>query len=503
MEDKEAYLMRVLLFSMPDAFEHMPALAIRMPNGALTSLAGNVDPRHQVSVADLILVYGRVRPTIEHLMQKLQPDVVGLSVMTFQRRTARQVIQLVRSIRPSIQIVVGGYDPSLAPEEYSEGSPVPADFIIRGEGEKTLEKLLHALENRLTFGHISGLSYRAGNHFCHNPDRPVARLEEIKPPNRKSRVLKGYTLLGKSVDVVETSRGCTYDCSFCSIIEMRGRNFHTYALDRVLNDIRDARDHGARTIFIVDDNIMLNVRRFQQLCQVIIEAGLNDLEYIVQAMTSSVAKHGETLAPLMRQAGFRYAFLGIENIIDDDLKFLRAAAKNTRREPGGGRNNATVQAIEQLHANGIWVVGGLIVGNPGDTRESIEANLEFARHYVDWPYIQHPTPYPGTPMTREFEARRLIANRRVEEYDGTTAVVRTEHLEPEEIEFLRWRAERWMKLRHFPKAFWHYPLFVLIHGKQMLAHTFRGSWRSLFGLEDERTSFARYRKIRAAERNYL
>ncbi|HXK61168.1 MAG TPA: cobalamin-dependent protein, partial [Acidobacteriota bacterium] len=176
MEDKEAYLMRVLLFSMPDAFEHMPALAIRMPNGALTSLAGNVDPRHQVSVADLILVYGRVRPTIEHLMQKLQPDVVGLSVMTFQRRTARQVIQLVRSIRPSIQIVVGGYDPSLAPEEYSEGSPVPADFIIRGEGEKTLEKLLHALENRLTFGHISGLSYRAGNHFCHNPDRPVARL---------------------------------------------------------------------------------------------------------------------------------------------------------------------------------------------------------------------------------------------------------------------------------------------------------------------------------------
>ena len=59
--------------------------------------------------------------------------------------------------------------------------------------------------------------------------------------------LHGYTLLGRQVDVIETSRGCTYDCSFCSIIEMRGRNFFSYSFDRVLADIRDARDHGART----------------------------------------------------------------------------------------------------------------------------------------------------------------------------------------------------------------------------------------------------------------
>ena len=165
------------------------------------------------------------------------------------------------------------------------------------------------------------------------------RLEdgEIRLPNRAARVLQGYTLLGRQVDVVETSRGCTYDCSFCSIIEMRGRNFHTYSFDRVLADIRDARAHGARTIFLVDDNITLNVRRFEALCQAIIDAGLNELDYFVQAMTSSIASHGETLAPLMRRAGFRYVFLGIENILDDDLQFLRAAAKNTpapgRRQP--------------------------------------------------------------------------------------------------------------------------------------------------------------------------
>jgi len=88
-----------------------------------------------------------------------------------------------------------------------------------------------------------------------------------------------------------------------------------------------------------------------------------------------------------------------------------------------------LSAIEALHREGLWVVGGIIVGNPGDTRASIDANLAFAKRYVDWPYIQHPTPYPGTPMTEDFRSRGLIVNERVEEYDGTTAVVKTEHLE--------------------------------------------------------------------------
>ena len=317
-------------------------------------------------------------------------------------------------------------------------------------------------------------------------------------------MLQGYTLLGRQVDVVETSRGCTYDCSFCSIIEMRGRNFHTYSLERVLNDIRDARDHGARTIFLVDDNITLNVRRFEALCHAIIEARLNNLDYFVQAMTSSIASHGETLAPLMRRAGFRYVFLGIENILEGDLQFLRATAKNTARDHDNNNGNATLRAIEWLHRNKMFVVGGLIVGNPDDTHESIEANLAFARRYVDWPYIQHPAPYPRTPMTEQFRRRDLITNERLEEYDGTTAVVRTEHVPAEEIEYLRWKAERWMKVRHMPAALCHDPWFVLRHAPEMLAHTFRGcTLRSVFGLEGDRKVFERYKTIRRQERAYV
>jgi len=508
--------MNVLLLSMPDSFEHMPPVAIRMPNGALASLAANVDAHHHVAVADLILARSSIRATVETLVANHRPDVVGLSVMTFQRKTALQIARLVRMLRPSARIVVGGYDPSLAPDAY-EPSP-EVDFIVRGEGEHTLCELLRALERSEARTHespipnpesrhlsaIGGLSYRDGTRVVRNPPRPVIPLatEQLRLPNRRARVLSGYTLLGRQVDVVETSRGCTFDCSFCSIIEMRGRNFHPYAIDRVIADIADARANGARSVFMVDDNITLDIKRFGALCEAIIDAGFNDTEYFVQAMTAPLAQYGAELAPLMRRAGFRYVFLGIENILEDDLAFLKARAKNARREHGRTVGNASIEAIEHLHRNGMYVVGGLIVGNPDDTRESIEANLAFARQYVDWPYIQHPTPYPRTPMTSEFRERGLIVDEDVSHYDGTTAVVRTAHVSADEVEFMRWRAERWIKLKHFPEACRHNPGFVARHGWKMLAHTFAGStWRSLFGLENERMAFRRFQDRRRQERN--
>jgi radical SAM superfamily enzyme YgiQ (UPF0313 family) len=497
---------RILLLSMPDSFEHMPTIGIRMPNGALASLAGNVDPHHRVAVADLILVQRRVRETVTRLVRELEPDLVGLSIMTFQRKTALRLIELIRGLRPGVRVVAGGYDPSLAPEAYTDPA-AGVDFIVRGEGELTFRQLTRALEQGGGYEAIAGLSYRQGDGFLHNADRGISGLDdgEIRLPDRSARVLHGYTLLGRQVDVIETSRGCTFDCSFCSIIEMRGRNFQAYAFDRVLADIRDARAHGARALFIVDDNVTLNVRRFEALCQAIVDAGLNDVAYLVQAMTSAIANHGDTLAPLMRRAGFRYVFLGIENVLDEDLRFLRARAKNLRREHGQRAGNATLEAVAHLRRNGMWVVGGLIVGNPDDTRESIETNLAFARRHVDYPYIQHPTPYPRTPMAKDFRERGLIINDRLEEYDGTTAVVRSEHLAAEEIEFLRWRAERWMKVRHMRAVLRWSPRFVLRHGRRMLAHTFRGCRvvRSFLGLEDERRAFERYRAIRRAERAYL
>src|SRR5947208_11769370 len=108
LADRPGGAVNILLLSMPDSFEHTPTLTIRMPNGALASLAGNVDPPHRVAIADLVLAQSSVRRTIERLVADVRPDVVGLSVMTFQRSTARRIIALVRALMPDVRIVVGG-----------------------------------------------------------------------------------------------------------------------------------------------------------------------------------------------------------------------------------------------------------------------------------------------------------------------------------------------------------------------------------------------------------
>ena len=169
--------------------------------------------------------------------------------MTFQRGTARRIISLIRSISPTIRIAVGGYDPSLAPDAWTHPD-LGVDFIVRGEGELTFRELVRALERSTPLTEVAGsLVPRWDERFERNGPRPIAAIENETAQaaaTATARVLSGYAMLGRQVEVVETSRGCTFDCSFCSIIEMRGRNFHRFPLPRVLEDIADARRRGAR-----------------------------------------------------------------------------------------------------------------------------------------------------------------------------------------------------------------------------------------------------------------
>ena len=206
----------------------------------------------------------------------------------------------------------------------------------------------------------------------------------------------------------------------------------------------------------------------------------------------------------MQEAGFRYVFLGIENVLEEDLRFLKAEIEEpaSARRPEIGECDAQghrPSASEQDDYRQRLIVeprrhpqsrSKPILNSPEDTWTGLTSST--------------PTPYPGTAMTKDFRDRGLIINEQLEEYDGTTAVVRTEHLSADEVEFLRWRAERWMKLRHMPAAFAHSPLFLLRNAPKMFAHTFRGSTiRSFLGLEDERKAFQRFQAIRRAERAYV
>ena len=171
--------MNILLLSMPDSFEHTAPVTMRMPNGALVSLAGNLDPHHRIAVADLIVVQRQVRATVERLMREIDPDVVGLSIMTFQRGTARKIAKLVRALKPSVKIVVGGYDPSLATDVYEQPS-WDVDVIVRGEGDITFRELVRAMERGADLRCVAGASIRTSTGFVRTPDRQVSANQRLE-----------------------------------------------------------------------------------------------------------------------------------------------------------------------------------------------------------------------------------------------------------------------------------------------------------------------------------
>jgi anaerobic magnesium-protoporphyrin IX monomethyl ester cyclase len=134
-------------------------------------------------------------------------------------------------------------------------------------------------------------------------------------------VAKGFHMYFRQTDVIETSRGCLHQCNFCSIREMYGKSFRLFPLERVLADIVDAYNRGARHIFCTDDNITLDMERFEVLCDGVIGLKLKNLLFTTQASPIGFAQHPQ-IAPKMVKAGFVSIFLGIENASTKNLKEL-------------------------------------------------------------------------------------------------------------------------------------------------------------------------------------
>ena len=255
--------------------------------------------------------------------------MVGLSAMTFQFNTARRIAEFIKSLHQDIKIAIGGYHATLMYEEIaSSDDGKPFDYIVRGEGEKTFRDILDAIEGKQKWEDISGLSYRRNGGFLHNPPRSLENLETLQLPRRDARLWDGYLFSGKKLDMVETSRGCTMTCNFCSMNRMYGRTFRAYNFERVMLDLANGKKFGAQYITFADDNITLNVKRFESLCDAIVAAGHHDLRYIVQASTVGIAS-SPALAQKMARAGIQIVFLGIENVSERNLKMM-----NKGKRPG-------------------------------------------------------------------------------------------------------------------------------------------------------------------------
>ncbi|MBI2837321.1 MAG: B12-binding domain-containing radical SAM protein [Acidobacteria bacterium] len=423
--------MRVLLISMPDTMYLFRWAQARVPNLAISSIAGNLDRRaFDVKLLDLVVEPYGVRSTVKQLVEQFKPHVVGLTSMSFQYRTASRIAALVKSIDPSIKIVLGGYHATMAYDEIrAEGDSF--DFLVRGEGEATARELMEGIESgSRAFDRIHGLSFRAGQAFVHNAARPLLDPAAVALPDRESRVYGYRGGWNGGLDCVETSRGCYMKCSFCSISEMYGQSFRKFSTERVIEDIRRVKALGGKRVFFSDDNITIDVARFKQLCQAIIDNGLSDMRYSTQASAVGIAS-SEDLVGMMRAANFTLVFLGIEGIDEAKLKFMKK----------GRIVDHSIRSIELLHKNGIAIAGGFITGLPDDTPEDIRKVFRFAsNHRIAVPIVWCSTPYPRTKFRDDLIAEGLVVNEtNYYRYNGWNTNVRTRHISRARLSFERTR----------------------------------------------------------------
>jgi len=409
--------LKILLLAMPDAANNFHRI-IKVPNLGLCSIAAHLT-NHEVRIVDLVLVHTNIRARLTELLTEFHPELIGVSSMSFQYKSAREVMSICRATVPGAHIALGGYHASLAYAELTGDKETPFDFLVRGEGEQAFPALVEALEGVREFAAVPGLSWRPDGFFIHNPTGELLDVQQLPLPNRNARVLDHFTYFNRKLDCVETSRGCTMPCTFCSITGMYGSNFRCYTIDRVIADLKVLQKRGTESVLLVDDNITLDAGRFRKLAETIVEHGLNRMEYLVQASVAGIVSDPE-LIPALARANFSMVFLGIEAVQMKNLQFFQK----------GDIREKTEQAVSRLHAEGIGVMGGFIIGNPDDSSEDIRAVFRAARRLrIDLPYVQCVTPYPGTRIREELLEAGLVTNTDdLSRYTGFICNVRTRKL---------------------------------------------------------------------------
>ena len=426
--------MRALLVQSPATSPWVPRRQWEPPSVAMATIAGQID-NHDVRVADMVIWRKQAVPRFLQVLREFKPDVVGFTSMTFQYDTTVGFAYLTKQFDSRIRTVLGGYHATLFSESIAIGPDANLwDFLVRGEGDFAFGELLNSIEAEgKGMENILGLSYKEEDRFRHNPARPLEDLDKIRIPARDKRLVKGFHMYFRRADVIETSRGCLHLCNFCSIREMYGRSFRLFPLDRVLADIEDAYSRGARHIFCTDDNITLDMERFEQLCDGVIRLKLKNLIFTTQASPIGFA-HRPDVARKMVQAGFVSIFLGIENVSVKNLK--------TMHKPN---TLDTIQrGVAALQKEDIVVIAGIINGLPDDDPESIRENYQFIKKMgISSVMDQIMTPYPKTPLREEMLTDERVANLSdFRWYDGYFSNVRTQQLAPEELNFVRWKIRR-------------------------------------------------------------
>ena len=287
-------------------------------------------------------------------------DIVGISTITSTAPRAYAIADKIR--RMGIPVLMGGPHVTFLADEALEH----ADFVIRGEGERPLMAFIDAWEGCRDFDEVPNLSFRTvAGRSVHNPLLPMDNdldaipypdLSLLNPDPRRRRFLAPIP--------IQTSRGCPFDCSFCSVTGMFGKKYRFRSTENIIEELRRY-DHPKNAVFFYDDNFAANRERAKELLQAMIREGFK-FQWTTQ-VRADFARDTE-LVGLMKKAGCHTVYIGFESVNPRSLDGMKK--KQTVAD--------LVRVAKVLRKNRINIHGMFVLGFDQDDWSSVKKTVKFA-----------------------------------------------------------------------------------------------------------------------------
>lgn len=332
----------------------------------------------------------------------LGADLVGISAITPNAPGAYGIIKRIKDEDAGITVVMGGPHATFMPDEALENG---ADFVVRGEGEWTFLELAGQLSRgELEPASIKSLSFMKNGAPVHN--EKGASVQELSMlPWPDISLIQNF---GKArVVPIMTSRGCPYDCKFCSVTSMFGRRYRFRDTEDVIEELRGLYEKYPKCVFFFyDDNFTANPARTRELVSRMKEEGITP-RWTAQARVDVV--NDAELVKLMSETGCEFLYLGMESINPETLREYR--------------KSQTIEDIEKsvgiIHKCGIKVHGMFVLGSDEDDMETIKETVRFSKKTgIDTVQYCILTPYPGTEVYEEMSEQGRIFVEDWSKYSG-------------------------------------------------------------------------------------
>lgn len=331
------------------------------------------------------------------------PDILGFSTLTSTGKIACKQASLVKKWNPNIKIIIGGYHATINGDKILKKYPF-IDYAVRGEGEYTLPSLIDKIskgEKTSDIKKINGVIYRERGYVkAGPPDTLIKDLDKLPFPDRKLIIKNEYGYISDmkvpKFTSLLTSRGCPFNCTYCSCAAFMKRRLMTRSVNNVLDEMEEIVSLGYKNVLVVDDNFTINKRRVIELCKGMRKRGI-DLNWIAEGRVDT-SPIDELNA--MVKAGCKIIYYGVESGNQRILDYY---------QKGTSVDQANI-AVDNARKAGIDIITAtFIVGAPTETVSEVVNTLKFAQKLdIDFPQFNILSTIPGAKIYNDLAAQGYI-----------------------------------------------------------------------------------------------